>query len=127
MLLLELFYRLEYEFDPIYIGLCLTLTGILQDFTLFLILTIGGIVSKLFGDGLGARLSGFNRHSALVIGAGMISRGETVLVVAQMSFSKPLLSASCHSAVNGAIIMTAVLAPFFLKAALASVARYPKS
>ena len=114
-------------FIPVFlasIGLRLTLTGILQDFTLFLILTIGGIVSKLLGAGLGARLSGFNRHSALAIGAGMISRGEMALVVAQMGLQNHLLSAARYSAVIGAIIMTTVLAPFFLKAALASVARH---
>ena len=117
-------------FIPVFlasIGLRLTLTGILQDFTLFLILTIGGIVSKLLGAGLGARLSGFNRHSALAIGAGMISRGEMALVVAQMGLQNHLLSAARYSAVIGAIIMTTVLAPFFLKAALASVARHSQS
>lgn len=117
-------------FIPVFlasIGLRLTLTGILQDFTLFLILTIGGIVSKLLGAGLGARLSGFNRHSALVIGAGMISRGEMALVVAQMGLQNHLLSAARYSAVIGAIIMTTVLAPFFLKAALASVVRHSQS
>lgn len=117
-------------FIPVFlasIGLRLTLTGILQDFTLFLILTIGGIVSKLLGAGLGARLSGFNRHSALAIGAGMISRGEMALVVAQMGLQNHLLSAARYSAVIGAIIMTTVLAPFFLKAALASVVRHSQS
>ena len=117
-------------FIPVFlasIGLRLTLTGILQDFTLFLILTIGGIVSKLWGAGLGARLSGFNRHSALAIGAGMISRGEMALVVAQMGLQNHLLSAARYSAVIGAIIMTTVLAPFFLKAALASVVRHSQS
>ena len=117
-------------FIPVFlasIGLRLTLTGILQDFALFLILTIGGIVSKLLGAGLGARLSGFNRHSALAIGAGMISRGEMALVVAQMGLQNHLLSAARYSAVIGAIIMTTVLAPFFLKAALASVARHSQS
>lgn len=117
-------------FIPVFlasIGLRLTLTGILQDFALFLILTIGGIVSKLLGAGLGARLSGFNRHSALAIGAGMISRGEMALVVAQMGLQNHLLSAARYSAVIGAIIMTTVLAPFFLKAALASVVRHSQS
>lgn len=117
-------------FIPVFlasIGLRLTLTGILQDFTLFLILTIGGIVSKLLGAGLGARLSGFNRYSALAIGAGMISRGEMALVVAQMGLQNHLLSAARYSAVIGAIIMTTVLAPFFLKAALASVVRHSQS
>ena len=117
-------------FIPVFlasIGLRLTLTGILQDFTLFLILTIGGIVSKLLGAGLGARLSGFNRHNALAIVARMISRGEVALVVAQMGLQNHLLSAARYSAVIGAIIMTTVLAPFFLKAALASVARHSQS
>lgn len=117
-------------FIPVFlasIGLRLTLTGILQDFALFLILTIGGIVSKLLGAGLGARLSGFNRHSALAIGAGMISRGEMALVVAQMGLQNHLLSAARYSAVIGAIIMTTVLAPFFLKAALASIVRHSQS
>ena len=49
-------------FIPVFfisIGLKMTFTGIINDFWLFLILSIGGIVSKLLGAGIGAKVASF--------------------------------------------------------------------
>lgn len=105
-------------FIPIFfisIGLNLEFTSFLKDFWLIIIFTITGIIGKLIGAGFGARISGFNMKDSYVIGAGMISRGEMALIIAQIGFSVKLLSEEYYSSVIISIILITILAPFFLK------------
>lgn len=105
-------------FIPVFfvsIGLNMTLTGIITDFWLFFILSIGGILSKLLGAGLGAKIVDFSWESSLLIGSGMVSRGEMALIIAQLGVQSKLLSTDRYSAVIGAIIMTTFAAPFLLR------------
>lgn len=105
-------------FIPVFfisIGLKLSLQGILNDFGLFLTLSFGGIGAKMIGASLGARLTQFSWRSSWMIGAGMISRGEMALIIAQLGLKSHLLSSNSYSAVIGAIIVTTLLAPFILK------------
>lgn len=105
-------------FIPIFfisIGLNMTFTGIINDFWLFFILSIGGVLSKLLGSGLGAKLANFSWNSSWMIGSGMISRGEMALIIVQLGLNNHLLSSDRYSAVVGAIILTTIVAPFFLR------------
>ncbi len=106
------------SFIPIFfvsIGLDMSIKGILNDFILFLVLVIGSVFSKLVGAGLGAKLAGFSNSSSLLVGTGMVSRGEMALVVAQIGLTNHLLAPAAYSTVIGAIIMTTVVSPFLLK------------
>ena len=106
------------SFIPIFfvsIGLNMSIKGILNDFILFFVLVIGSVFSKLVGAGLGAKIAGFSNSSALLVGTGMVSRGEMALVVAQMGLTNHLLAPAAYSTVIGAIIMTTVVSPFLLK------------
>ncbi|BDR56636.1 cation:proton antiporter [Xylocopilactobacillus apis] len=108
-------------FIPVFftsIGLKMTLNGIINDFGLFIALTLGGIISKLLGAGIGARISGFSNKSSIVIGSGMVSRGEMALIIAQIGIQNKLLSSERYSAVVGAIVMTTVIAPFLLRSTI---------
>lgn len=105
-------------FIPVFfvnIGLKITLTGIFKDWIFFVVLTLGSIVSKLIGSGLGAKLSGFTWSSSLMIGSGMVSRGEMALIIAQIGRQNYLLSQASYSTIIGAIIMTTLVAPLMLK------------
>ena len=99
------------------IGLEMTLTGIWQNIGLFVLLLIGAILSKWGGAGIGAKLSGFSFLSSIQIGAGMVSRGEMALIVAQISRQKHFLTSTTYSLVVGVIILTTLIAPFLLKLA----------
>lgn len=106
------------SFIPIFfvsIGLDMSIKGILHDFFLFIVLVIGGVFSKLVGAGLGAKIAGFSNSSSLLVGTGMVSRGEMALVVAQIGLTNHLLAPAAYSTVIGAIIMTTVISPFLLK------------
>lgn len=74
---------------------------------MFLLLTIGSVLSKLIGASLGAKFVGFDQSSSLVIGAGMVSRGEMALVIAQ---SNTLLNSDTYSSVIGSVIVTTLIA-----------------
>ena len=106
------------SFIPVFfvsIGLDMSIKGILHDFILFIVLVIGGVFSKLVGAGLGAKIAGFSNSSSLLVGTGMVSRGEMALVVAQIGLTNHLLAPAAYSTVIGAIIMTTVISPFLLK------------
>ena len=114
------------SFIPIFfvsIGLNMSIKGILNDFILFFILVIGSVFSKLVGAGLGAKLAGLNNSSSLLVGTGMVSRGEMALVVAQMGLTNHLLAPVAYSTVIGAIIMTTVVSPFLLKWSISKMAQ----
>lgn len=111
-------------FIPVFfisIGLKMTFTGIINDFWLFLILSIGGIVSKLLGAGIGAKVASFSWNSSWMIGAGMVSRGEMALIIAQLGLQSHLLSTDRYSAVIGAIIITTLAAPFLLRSTISKL------
>ncbi|MEJ6400293.1 cation:proton antiporter [Nicoliella lavandulae] len=97
------------------IGLAMKWNGIIDQWPLFLALTGLAIVTKLVGAGLGSKLFGFNWTDSLIIGAGMVSRGEVALIVAQIVFANQLLNVDQYSAIVGAIIVTTVLSPLIIK------------
>ena len=114
------------SFIPIFfvsIGLNMSIKGILNDFILFFVLVIGSVFSKLVGAGLGAKIAGYSNSSALLVGTGMVSRGEMALVVAQMGLTNHLLAPAAYSTVIGAIIMTTVVSPFLLKWSISKMAQ----
>lgn len=105
-------------FIPIFfisIGLSMTLSGIVNHGCLLIILTISAILTKLLGAGTGGLLSGFNRRGSLIIGSGMVSRGEVALIIAQIGLASHLISADLYSTIISAIIITTCLAPILLR------------
>lgn len=105
-------------FIPIFfisIGLEMTLRGIWQNKFLFLVLLGSAILSKLIGAGMGAKIAGFSNLSSFQVGAGMISRGEMALVIAQIGQQNHLLAPAVYSTIVGVIILTTLIAPMLLK------------
>lgn len=110
-------------FIPVFfvsIGLNMTLNGIEHDLWFIVVLTIVAIISKLFGAGLGARVSKFSMNESYMVGAGMVSRGEMALIIAQIGYQSKLISSDYYSAIIAAVILTTLIAPFLLKHAAKS-------
>ena len=82
------------------------------------VMTVLGVITKIVGCGLGARMAGFNGRSSIVIGTGMIPRGEMALITAQIGFSQHILSDNYYSTIIFTISLVTLIAPLFLKAAL---------
>jgi Kef-type K+ transport system membrane component KefB len=78
---------------------------------LALVLTVGAIIGKIMGSGLGGLLTGFNRISALRLGIGMVSRGEVGLIVAAIGISRGIISQQIFAAVVLVVLVTTLITP----------------
>jgi Kef-type K+ transport system membrane component KefB len=106
-------------FSPIFfasIGIKTDLHGLgMQMIWFALALLIVAIISKIIGCGLGARLCGFRTMGALKVGAGMVSRGEVALIVAQKGVQSNLLSTTMFAPIILVVIVTTLITPVLLK------------
>lgn len=74
-----------------------------------------GLISKIIGCGLMARICKFNRLDSLKIGIGMMTRGEVALIVSQKGLSAGLLTPVYFTSVILLIIVSSILTPILLK------------
>ncbi|MDE7327381.1 MAG: cation:proton antiporter [Lachnospiraceae bacterium] len=74
-----------------------------------------GLIAKIIGCGLVARLCRFKGKDALKIGVGMMTRGEVALIVAQKGLSVGLMTPVYFTAVILLIIVSSILTPIVLK------------
>ncbi len=74
-----------------------------------------GLISKIIGCSLAARLCRFSRLDSLKIGAGMMTRGEVALIVSQKGLSAGLLTPVYFTSVILLIIVSSILTPIILK------------
>lgn len=83
------------------------------------VIIVVAIASKLFGSGLGARWAGFTWRESWQMGAGMVSRGEVGLIVANVGIGAGLVSGSEFSAIVGMVLATTIVTPPMLRALFA--------
>lgn len=106
-------------FGPVFfasIGLKTNVDNMNMEILLFAIaFVIVGLVSKIIGCGLMARLCRFNGGDSLKIGVGMMTRGEVALIVSQKGLSVGLMSPVYFTAVILLIIVSSVSTPIILK------------
>ncbi len=74
-----------------------------------------GLISKVIGCGLMAKICRFQNNDALKIGVGMMTRGEVALIVAQKGLSVGLVSSEFFTSVIMLIIVSSILTPVLLK------------
>ncbi|MGM0168686.1 hypothetical protein IGI39_004441 [Enterococcus sp. AZ135] len=105
-------------FIPVFfvsIGLEVSFNGMSDQVILILVLTLLAVVSKLFGGFFGSKLAGFGNHSSMMVGSGMISRGEMALIIVQLGFQAQLVIQKYYSAFILVILFTTLSSPFLLK------------
>jgi Kef-type K+ transport system membrane component KefB len=106
-------------FIPIFfisIGLNMNLRELRLDaLWLLLIMCVLGILGKVLGSGLGARIAGMSWLQSVQLGAGMISRGEVGLIVASVGHAQGLVSTSEFSAVVGMVVISTLVTPPLLR------------
>jgi len=74
-----------------------------------------GLISKIIGCGLMARLCKFSPLDSLKIGVGMMTRGEVALIVSQKGLTAGLLTPVYFTSVILLIIISSVATPIILK------------
>ncbi|WP_019913573.1 cation:proton antiporter [Paenibacillus sp. HW567] len=106
-------------FVPVFfvsIGLSVSFEGFMSQILIIIGLAMVAILSKWLGAGLGAKVTGFNWRSSIVIGAGMVSRGEVALIIAAIGLESGLLSQKYFTSVIIVVILTTIVTPPLLKA-----------
>ena len=113
--------KLEIIFGPLFfaiIGAQVNLTGVnIEVVFLSAIVIIVAIVSKLVGCGLPSLLFLKNKSKAMIVGIGMISRGEVGLIVAGIGVTSGVLSSNIYTTVIIMVAVTTLITPIWLRKA----------
>jgi len=105
-------------FIPVFfvsIGLNVSFEKFTSQFLFIFFLTFVAISTKLFGGFFGAKLGKFSNESSLMIGAGMVSRGEMALIILQLGSDSNLVSQNYYSSIVIVILITTLISPIILK------------
>ena len=86
-------------------------------FNLSSIVIAVAIVTKLIGCGLPAMLFLRNKSKAMIVGIGMISRGEVGLIVAGIGVTSGVLSSNIYTTIIIMVAITTLVTPMWLKKA----------
>lgn len=116
-------YELEQKFEPLNVllvpfffvvmGAKVDLRDVSGVIPFAIIITIVAILGKLIGCSLGAISKG--EKSALIIGAGMVPRGEVGIVVAMIGLTMNTIDPSVYSIIILVSVATTIYAPFLIK------------
>lgn len=82
---------------------------------LTLVIIFAAVSGKWLGAGLGARWGGLSKQEALQLGAGMISRGEVGLIVADVGIRQGFLPPEEFSAIVVMVLATTLMTPPILR------------
>lgn len=113
--------KLEIIFGPLFfaiIGAQVNLTGVNTEVLILSAVVIAiAIVSKLVGCGLPSLLFLREKSKAIIVGIGMISRGEVGLIVAGIGVSTGVLSSNIYTTVIIMVAVTTLITPLWLRKA----------
>lgn len=80
-----------------------------------LIIAIVGIIGKILGCGLGAKISGFTNIQSLEIGIGMAARAEIALIITNIGLKLNVIGHAAFTSVVLLILMSTIVTPSLLK------------
>jgi Kef-type K+ transport system membrane component KefB len=116
-------YELERKFEPLNVllvpfffvvmGARVDLENLPQVVPVAIVLTVVAILTKLVGCGLGAATRG--ERTALIVGAGMVPRGEVGIVVAMIGLNMGTIGLDTYSVIVLVSIATTLYAPFLIR------------
>ena len=104
-------------FIPVFfadIGLSMTFASFFKDIWFIIVMTVLAILSKFWAGKYSSEIFGFNKNEGNIVGAGMVSRGEVALIVAQIGINHHLFPEDIYSSLILVIIVTTVISPFIL-------------
>lgn len=107
-------------FGPVFFASIGLQTNIRTIDTSILLFSVGfvvvGMLTKIIGCAGMSRILGFNKINSLIIGCGMMTRGEVALIVAQRGLAAGLLEHEFFTSVILLIIVSSISTPLILKA-----------
>ena len=105
-------------FGPLFfvsIGLAVNARHVSGGIAFFVILLAIAVLGKIAGCGLGARLNGFTGRESLIVGIGMIPRGEVGLITASLGLAAGLVSSDLYVQVVVLVLITTLITPALLR------------
>jgi len=80
-----------------------------------LILTIVALFTKFIGCGVPAKIQGINTRDSLIIGVGMIPRGEVAMIIALIGLNQNLIMQDTYAALVLMSLLTTIIPPLILR------------
>jgi len=105
-------------FGPIFfvsIGLDVNARHLAGSFGFFVLVLLVAIVGKIVGCGLGARCTGFDNRESLIVGVGMIPRGEVGLITASIGLAAGLVTQNVYMQAVMMVLITTLVTPPLLR------------
>ena len=106
-------------FGPVFftsIGLNTTFNGFTSSLLVFSLgFVLVGLLTKVIGCGLTAKIMKYNIKDSLKVGVGMMTRGEVALIVAKKGLSVGMLDPKYFASVILLIIVSSISTPIILK------------
>ena len=105
-------------FAPLFfvsIGMELNIWDLKGRMTFFLVLFAVAVLGKIIGCGTGARIAGFENRESLIVGVGMIPRGEVGLITASLGYSAGLVTGNVYVQVVMVVLLTTLITPGLLR------------
>ncbi len=106
-------------FAPVFfasVGMKTNLAGMDSNILIFsLVLIVGAVLSKIIGCGLAAKGCGMTNHESLVMGIGMVARGEVALMVAEKGIAAGMIDVKIYPAIVLCVVVAALATPALLK------------
>ena len=87
----------------------------LQTLWFLLSLTVVGIISKVLGCGVPAKLHGMNWKDSTAVGVGMTPRGEVAMIVALIGLSRQLITEEVYATLILMSLITTIIPPLFFR------------
>ncbi|VVB54329.1 Glutathione-regulated potassium-efflux system protein KefB [uncultured archaeon] len=101
-------------FAPLFflsIGLMISFTDLRESLVFGILLTVVAVLGKVFGCYFAAKLAGHDKLDSLIVGFGMIPRGEVALIAASIGLSFGVIQPHVFSAVVLMSLLTSIFPP----------------
>ncbi len=105
-------------FGPLFfvsIGLDINAWQLGEEVTFFVVLLVVAIAGKVVGSGAGAYFNGFGKRDSLIIGTGMIPRGEVGLIAASIGWTAGIVTRDIYVHVVVLVLITTLMTPGLLR------------
>jgi Na+:H+ antiporter len=105
-------------FGPLFfvsIGLEINARQLGNHYEFFFVILAMAVAGKILGCGLGTLGNGFSARESLIVGVGMIPRGEVGLITASIGFAAGLVSSEIYSLVVVLVLATTLMTPLMLR------------
>jgi Kef-type K+ transport system membrane component KefB len=98
------------------LGVIMDLHSITPDLLIFIgVLTVVALLTKAIGCGVPALMSGMKMRESLIVGVGMVPRGEVAMIVALIGLNQGLIKQDIYSALILMSLLTTVIPPLIMR------------